>query len=162
LHPGYRAYSYLDRGSDERQYCSPGVDLPVASLMRTKYGEYPEYHTSLDNLELISPAGLAGAYKVIKTCVECLEANETLQVTVQGEPQLGKRGLYPTLSTKESASIVRNMMNLLAYADGSNTLLDIAERIDVPMWDLIPIAESLKTEGVLEPVELQKKPMVEG
>lgn len=152
MHPGYAQYSYLRRQSDERQYCSPGVDLPVVSIMRTKYAEYPEYHTSLDNLDFVSPAGLEGAYEVVKTCIECLEANETLRVTVKCEPQLGKRGLYPTLSTKESASIVRNMMNLLAYADGSNTLLEIAERIEAPMWDLLPIAGSLKREGLLEVV----------
>jgi aminopeptidase-like protein len=156
LHPGFKCYSYLERGSDERQYCSPGVDLPIVSIMRTKYGAYPEYHTSLDNLEFVSPEGLGGAYDVIRTCIECLEANETLKVTVKCEPQLGKRGLYPTLSTKESAAIVRNMMNLIAYSDGSNSLLDIAEWIGVPMWDLIPTAESLKAEGLLESVGIHE------
>jgi aminopeptidase-like protein len=150
MHPDFLSYSYLDRGSDERQYCSPGVDLPVVSLMRTKYGEYPEYHTSLDNLDLISPEGLGGTYAVIQRCVECLEANETLKVTVKGEPQLGKRGLYPTLSTKKTAEQVRDMMNMLAYADGSNTLLEIAERINVQMWDLLPLVERLKGEDLLE------------
>jgi aminopeptidase-like protein len=152
MHPGFKEYSYLDRGSDERQYCSPGVDLPVASIMRTKYGEYPEYHTSLDDLELISPEGLGGAYKVIQRCIECLEANETLKVTVLGEPQLGMRGLYPTLSTKESGAQVRDMMNLLSYADGSNSLLDIAERIGVPMWNLLLVTRKLKDHDLLEAV----------
>ena len=152
LHPDFIRYSYLDRGSDERQYCAPGVDLPVASVMRSKYGTYPEYHTSLDDLNLITPSGLQGSYEALQKCVECLEADERLRVTVLGEPQLGKRGLYPTLSTKETAAQVRDMMNLIAYCDGTRSLLEIAEKIGAPMWTLIPIAERLKVEGLLEVV----------
>ncbi len=152
LHPDFICYSYLDRGSDERQYCAPGVDLPVASVMRSKYGTYPEYHTSLDDLNLITPSGLQGTYEALQKCVECLEADERLRVTVLCEPQLGKRGLYPTLSTKETAAQVRDMMNLIAYCDGTRSLLEIAEKIAAPMWTLIPIAERLKAEGLLEVV----------
>lgn len=151
LHPGFVKYSFLDRGSDERQYCSPKVDLPVASVMRTKYGEYPEYHTSLDNLDLVTPNGLFGSYNVLRKCIECLEKNEKLEVTVLCEPQLGKRGLYPTLSTKETKSQVENMMNLITYCDGTMDLLEIAEKINVPMWELFPIVERLKAENLLTP-----------
>jgi len=149
MHPGFARYSYLDRGSDERQYCAPGVDLPVTSVMRSKYGTYPEYHTSLDDMELVTPSGLEGAYDVLKRCIECIEANERLGVTVLCEPQLGKRGLYPTLSSKGSATQVREMMNLIAYCDGSLSLLEIAEKIGAPIWNLIPIAETLKKNGLL-------------
>ncbi len=151
-HPNFIRYSFLNRGSDERQYCAPGIDIPMVSIMRSKYGTYPEYHTSLDDLGLVSPSGLYGAYDALKTALECLEHNETLQVTVLGEPQLGRRGLYPTLSTKKTAQQVANMMNLLAYADGQHDLLAIAERIGVPMWELFSIVEQLKREGLLQVV----------
>jgi aminopeptidase-like protein len=146
-------YSYLERGSDERQYCSPGVDLPVASIMRTKYGKYPEYHTSLDNLDLITPSGLFGAYDVLKKCIECLENNEIFTVSVMCEPQLGKRGLYPTLGTKSPDTHVRNMMNFLAYCDGKNDLMKIADIIQVPVWDLFPIIDSLKKCGLVKSID---------
>lgn len=150
LHPEFIRYKFLDRGSDERQYCSPNVDLPIAVLMRTKFGMYPEYHTSLDDLNLITPAGLFGSYKVLTKCLECLEYDEKLRTTVYGEPQLGKRGLYPTLGTKENSFRVRDMLNLLAYADGTQTLLQIAEKIEVPVWNLYASVEKLKAENLLE------------
>jgi aminopeptidase-like protein len=150
LSPGYREYSFLDRGSDERQYCSPGVDLPIASVMRTKYGEFPEYHTSLDDLNLVTPTGLAGGFLVYKRILECLEANCYPKVTVFCEPQLGKRGLYPNLSTKSSTAQVRSMMNLIAYSDGSSSLLQIAEQIGEPMWELLPIVDRLVQHSLFE------------
>ncbi len=149
LHPEFVSYKFLDRGSDERQYCSPHVDLPIASLMRTKYGEYSEYHTSLDNLELITPNGLFGGYEVLTKCLECLEHDEKLSAANWCEPQLGSRNLYPTTGTKDNRFHARDMLNLLAYSDGTLTLLEIAEKIEVPMWTLYSLVERLKQEKLL-------------
>ncbi len=119
-------YSFLERGSDERQYCSPLIDLPVVSIMRSKYGTYPEYHTSLDNLELISPDGLEGAFKIISRCLQILEINHTYVMTVSCEPQLGKRGLYNLKSTQSGGDTINN---LVAYLDGESDLIEISELI---------------------------------
>jgi aminopeptidase-like protein len=148
--PEFREYSFLERGSDERQYCSPGVDLPVASIMRSKYGTFPEYHTSADDLNFVSPQGLGRSFDLYCRCLDALEKNRIYQTRCCCEPQLGKRGLYPTLSMKGSAGDVRTSMNLLAYADGNSDLVDIAERIGVSIEDLAPLAEKFMEHGLLE------------
>ena len=104
-YPEYNAYSFLERGSDERQYCSPGVDLPVCCVCRSKYGTYPEYHTSDDNMDLISPEGFAGSFDFYKKCVNLLECNNFYLLQTLCEPQLGKRNLYPNISTKKIPKI---------------------------------------------------------
>lgn len=147
----YKAYQWKDRGSDERQYCAPGIDLPIASIMRTKYGEYPEYHTSLDDLvNVVSADGLEGAYNVYKLVLEAIEKNCYPLVKVLCEPQLGKRGLYPTLSTKTSGAEVNLMMNLITWSDGTKSLIEIAELCNVPMWELYPIIDRLSQHNLLE------------
>ena len=147
----YKAYSWRDRGSDERQYCAPGVDLPVASIMRSKYAEYPEYHTSLDNLtDVVTPEGLEGGYRALRRAIEAIERNVVPRVTVLGEPQLGPRGLYPTLSSKGSAAGVATMMDLISWCDGRHSLLEIAELIERPIWALYEILDTLKSNGLIE------------
>lgn len=148
-YPGFRHYSYLDRGSDERQYCSPGVELPVVSVMRSKYQEYPEYHTSLDNLEVVTPSGLEGAYEAIRKCLDLVERNRYYRAAHPGEPQLGRRGLYPTVSTKQSRGQVMEMVNLLAYADGEVDLIALSDLIGVPAQRLYGIVERLLEAGLL-------------
>jgi aminopeptidase-like protein len=150
LHPEFIHYSFLDRGSDERQYCSPGVDLPVCSIMRSKYACYPEYHTSLDNLDFISIDGLQGSFEVLQKCVELIENNKVWNCKVLCEPQLGKRNLYPQVSSRETKEIVHAMMDFLAYCDGDATVLEIAEKINLPAWSLFPIIEKLEKAGLLE------------
>jgi aminopeptidase-like protein len=151
IDPDFIKYTFLSRGSDERQFCSPGIDLPIASIMRSKYGEYPEYHTSHDDLKLVTAKGLEGGFNVVKKSIEAIEINCIPIVTVLCEPQLGKRGLYPTLSTSNSKQVnVKTMMNLIAYSDGTNTLLKIAEIIGVPIWEIQPIFNQLLLHGILK------------
>ncbi len=152
----YQQYTWLDRGSDERQYCAPGVDLPIATIMRSKYGEYPEYHTSLDDLSLISPAGLRGGLNAFIRAIEAIEFNFYPKVNVLGEPQLGKRGLYPETSTLESTDAVRTLMDFITYADGTIDLLEIAEKINIPIWELYEIVEILVDHGLISALEEQK------
>lgn len=140
----------MDRGSDERQYCAPGVDLPVATIMRSKYGEYPEYHTSLDTLGgVVTSDGLAGGFGALRAAIFILENNFDPLVTTIGEPQLGKRGLYPDLSQKGSADHVRDMMNMISYCDGRRSLLEIADLIGVDFQNLFEISKPLLEEGLL-------------
>jgi aminopeptidase-like protein len=148
--PDHIEYSYLDRGSDERQYCSPGVDLPVASIMRTRYNSYPEYHTSLDDLDLVTPSGLEGAFNAYRRTLDLIEHNHTYRATTLCEPQLGKRGLYPTLSTKGAGYSVRGMMNVLSYADGTRDLIDLASLVGLSADEAIETAEKLAGAGLLE------------
>lgn len=151
--PSFQRYTFLDRGSDERQYCSPGIDLPVASLMRSKYRTYPEYHTSLDDLTLVTPSGLQGGLDVVRECLELLERNATYRATCLGEPQLGRRGLYPPLGTVDSHRVVADMLNVLAYADGEHDLIALVERLAIAPERLYPLVDTLSAAGLLERVE---------
>ena len=149
----YTSYSFLNRGSDERHYCSPLIDLPVVSIMRSKYITYPEYHTSLDDLSLISPDGLADSYKVFCACLSALEVNHTYRATIPCEPQMGKRGLYPTLKKDIRGPAERAMMNFLAYADGTKDLLGIADMINVNIKECAAIAGLMEKNDLVVRVE---------
>ncbi len=151
LQPDYVRYSYLKRGSDERQFCWPGVDLPVCSVMRTRYGSYPEYHTSLDDLTVISEAGLQGAFRVLKHCLDCLEHTITYRTTVLCEPQLMRRQLYPTIGRKGIAASSRVLVDILAYSDGKNDLVDIANILGRPAWELFQAFQTLEDHQLLRP-----------
>lgn len=142
-YPEYKRYSFLKRGSDERQYNSAGVNLPVVGFCRSKYEEYPEYHTSADNMDLISPEGLQGAYDVMVKVINTLENNYFYCMNCKCEPQLGKRGLYPTVSQKGSYNSVKATTHFIAYADGRNDLIDISNIINVSTTDLIDIKERI-------------------
>ena len=143
-------YPYIKRGSDERQYQAPGVDIPMVCFCRSKYHIYPEYHTSADDLDLISPKGLQGALDIMISVIKLAEANRKYRVTTLGEPQLGKRGLVPTMSSKETYQQTLALKDLLAYADGRNDLIGISEIIEQPVNILIPLVEKLTECGLFE------------
>ena len=138
-YPNYKSYSFLQRGSDERQYNAPGVDLPVCAVCRSKYEEYPEYHTSKDN-------------EVYHDIIEALEHNVCYRVKCICEPQLGKRALYPSVSQKGGFGELKGMLDFIAYADGKNDIIDISNQIRVPVKKLILIAEKLLENQLLESV----------
>ena len=149
-HSNHQRFSYLNRGSDERQYCSQGVNLPLCTVSRSKFGEFPEYHTSLDDLNLVTPAGLLGSFELLKDCFECLEANLKYRCVVPCEPQLGKRGLYPSLSVRGNGETVRDLTNFITYCDGEETLLEIANRLDRPVWSFYESVEKLRSHELIE------------
>ncbi len=146
----FRSYGWNDRGSDESNYCAPGIDLPIASVMRSKYREYPEYHTSLDRLgDVVTAKGLDESFAVYQRMIEAIEADCIPEIRVLGEPQLGRRGLYPSLSTRDSTTQVRRMLDVISQCDGVNSLLDIAELCDAPIWEVDSIVRRLAEEGIV-------------
>ena len=153
IDPNFIEYNWFDRRSDERQYCAPGIDLPIASISRTKCGSYPEYHTSLDDLEnVVTPQGLNGGYTALQHAIKGIENNKKYKVNVLCEPQMGKRGLYPTLSTKKGKEEVKLMMNFISLCDGKSSLLDIAEELNVAIWDLYDLANKLENYKLIRAI----------
>lgn len=126
--PNYIEYSYLGCGSDERTHSSARVDLRFISIMRTRYGDYPEYHSSEGDLEtVVTPIGLQGGLDAVKECLDVLEREQVLTTTTYGEPQLGKRGLCHTKLNKNTSDEVMLRTNVLAYADGHHDVSDMVE-----------------------------------
>lgn len=149
----YRVVEWNPFGSDERQYCSEGFRLPVGSLMRTMYGEYPEYHTSLDDRSLISWQALRETVDMYLAVIETLEANDTYVSThIHGEPKLDKRGLYPYTSgtrTPEEKLRILQTTHLIAFSDGRRDLMDIAETLGLTGRDMREAAQLLVRHGLL-------------
>lgn len=146
----FRVVEFFPNGSDERQYCSPGFNLPMGSLMRTMYAAYPEYHTSADNKDFISFEAMEGSVKKYLEIIELIERNEKyINMMPYGEPQLGKRGLYPTFTQTGNADHVRAMMWILNLADGEHDLIAISERSKYPIKKLLPIVDKLIENGIL-------------
>jgi len=147
----YDVRDFTPYGYDERQYCSPGFDLAVGSLTRTPHGEYPEYHTSGDNLDLVRPDRLVDSLRRYLEVFEVLESNLTyVNLFPRGEPQLGKRGLYGSVGGgSHTAATQIAMLWVLNLSDGSHSLLDIAERSKMPFADLRRAAQALEAARLL-------------
>ncbi len=143
-------YGFHERGSDERQYNAPGVDLPVVCFCRSKFGEFPEYHTSADDMTFVSPEGFMGAYEVMLDVIEILERNAYYRMKVLCEPQLGKRGLYSDISRKGTYDGIMVQRDVISYCDGRNDLLDLSERIDVPVSEIVDIIDRLEKNDLVE------------
>jgi aminopeptidase-like protein len=150
LDPEYERFTFMSRGSDERQYCAPGVDLPIGSIMRSKYGTFPEYHTSLDDFNVVTSTGLAGGFEAVKRCIEELESEAIYIPTSVGEPHLSAYDLYPTSSYKGSVNQdIQILLDVLAYADGTRTSADIAEDTCLPLNRINQAIETLNDKGLL-------------
>ncbi len=142
-YPNFISYTWLDRGSDERQYCAPGIDLPICSVTRTKHGKYTEYHTSLDNFNLINESALQKSVLFYKKLINVIETDCYPCINVLCEPQLGKRGLYPNISTVNSGQAVRDLMNFISYCDGNHSLIDISNILKIDYLKCIDLQKKL-------------------
>lgn len=154
MHSG-KEHSIIDfavGGSDERQYCSPGFNMPVGSLMRTMYQRYDEYHTSLDNKEFISFEALEESIAMYFDLCQILELNDMYFNTIQhGEPQLGKRGLYPdSINPDDARDELHNRLHLLSFADGKTDLIEIANRRGTSALNFAQAIAECSEAGILE------------
>ena len=132
----FKKYSFLKRASDERQYNSPGIDLPFTSVFRSKYHEYPEYHTSKDDFQIVTKKGIKGSFKLLKSAIQIIQKNIYPKTKVLGEPMLSKRGLYSTLSIKDSWKSSRSYLDILQFSDGKNDLDKISKLCKISMKKL--------------------------
>jgi aminopeptidase-like protein len=142
---------FVPYGYDERQFCSPGFNLPVGCLMRTPHGCYPEYHTSADNLTFVRPECLGESLHRCAAVIRLLESNRTfLNLQPKCEPQLGKRGLYGAIGgQRDDKSRELAMLWVLNQSDGRNSLLDIAERSGLPFEAIVDAASALEPHALI-------------
>ena len=150
----YTIVDFEPFGYDERQFCSPGINLPMGCLMRTPNGQYPEYHTSADNLDLVKPAALADSWEKCLAVIDVLEHNYVVRnLKPDGEPQLGRHGLYQAYSERHNnADLQRAVLWVLNFADGTRDLLAIAERSGLS-FSLVRDAAALLVEHELLAVQ---------
>jgi aminopeptidase-like protein len=148
----YTTVEFSPYGYDERQYCSPGFDLHVGCLMRSPFGEFPEYHTSADNTDFVDPVALADAYATILSVFDVLENNRNYRnLNPKCEPQLGKRGLYSVIGGTHIKQLEMAMLWVLNFSDGNFSLLDIAERSGLAFDVIHQAAQLLLRHDLLTP-----------
>lgn len=147
----YKIQEFSPYGYDERQFCSPGFDLPVGCLMRTPFAQFPEYHTSADNLDFVKPAALADSYAKVVSILSVLEHNRTyLNLNPKCEPQLGKRGLYRNMGGSSDESVDElAILWALNQSDGKHSLLDIAEKSGIPFIQIKKAVDVLLSNNLL-------------
>ena len=144
-----KVYSFLDRGSDERQYCSPLINLPMCGFSKSK--EFPEYHTDKDNFKVVTKKGLSQSLQVFKNIIDSFEIGIYPKTNIICEPNLGKRNLYPTLSQKGSHNEeIYNRLNLIAYANGINNIFEISKILNVNLRVLLNELKILKRNKVIK------------
>jgi aminopeptidase-like protein len=149
---GGEVRDYSPYGYDERQFNSVGFDLPVGRLSRTPHNEYPEYHTSADNLDFVTAEELGASYSAVWEIIQILERDRSYRnLSPYGEPQLGKRGLYPTMGGKAASDAVMAMLWTLGYSDGNHSALDIAEVSGLDFTSIDEAVAKLVGAQLLEP-----------
>jgi aminopeptidase-like protein len=147
---GFNILDFTPYGYDERQYGSPGINLPVGCFMRTPNGKYPQYHTSADDLALVKPSALAGSLHQLLKVVEVLEVNRCfVNLNPKCEPQLGRRGLYRAIGGTDNSGLEEAMLWVLNLSDGSHSLVDIAERSEIHFERIKRAALALEEHGLL-------------
>lgn len=141
-------------GGDERQFCSPGFDMPVGAFSRTPADEFPEYHSSADDLDFVRPEHLGESFDTLIDIIDVIESNGTYKnLSPYGEPQLGRRGLYRAVGGPDPGVEQLALLWVLNQSDGTRSLLDIAERSGLAFADLRGAADALLGAELLEPVE---------
>ena len=145
----FKEYSFLENGSDERQFCSPMIELPLSSIFRSKYGTYPEYHTSLDNFKLVTIKGLTGGFNVAKQAIQFLLNYKFPKTRFKCEPQMGKRGMYPLISLPYKKKSLKNIMNFIQYSNGKNNLEKISDILKIKFSETKKIYNYLKKNKII-------------
>ena len=147
----FKEYSFLDRGSDERQYCAPGIDLPLCTFCKSKFGTYPEYHTSQDNFDIVTTKGLKDSFKIMKNIVDAFEIGIFPKINVLGEPQLGKRNLYPQISKLyEGRHPAKTRMDVISYCDSIHNIFEISKLIKMNLSIVSKEINELKNQNLIK------------
>ena len=151
LNKKFKKYNWNERGSDERNYCAPGIDLPVSTIMRSKFGSYPEYHTSEDKLgKVVTRKSLRNSFVLLKNLILAADNNCYPKTMHLGEPFMSKRHMYPTISKTHSNNSVKNIMNVISYCDGKTSAVAISEKCNISIKRTFEILKILKAKKIIK------------